>query len=348
MGVVNFLANIMPTVTVPKLDPVVGSFLKTLNGGIGNICLTMIVFTLILKLITFPLDFISRKTAKINQLIQERLKPQLDKIDKQCGDDKRLAQQKKTMLLRKSGQKMVGACLPALVTMALMIYVFTAVNSFTTVTMAQNYNIMAEQYSNIVLNEDGKYGECYDEINHCLTPDGEKVMIEKYESLTPRFLWIKNPYRPDAWQSAVSSYNDFKSGTIGVTALKIEDEFAEIQYEQIMGSIRASDQYKGWNGLMILPILAAAVSFLAQLIMSKTQPQPQASGQSAGTMKMMKYIFPLITLYFAFMYTSGFAIYLLFSSLFSLASTFLIGMFVNKMAERKEEEFHGQQSYRRK
>lgn len=344
MGVVNFLANIVPRVDVPGLDPIIGNILQWLNTSIGNICITMIVFAVLLKVILLPLDFISKRTAKKNQLIQERIKPQLDKIDKQCGDDKRVAQQRKSALMKKSGHKTLGACLPMLITMGLTIYVFFGVNSFVAHTNANNYNDLAKQYEECINDIDYYDGEK-------LTTAGEAAMLEKFEELTPSFLWIKNPMRPDAWQNATFSYEEFKTGSIGVSGIKIKDEFAEDHYNQIIKSIANNPDYQGWNGLMIIPILAFVVSVLSQIIMSKTQPQPQASagGQTQTMTKMMKFIGPAMTLYFTFMYTAVFSIYMFISSLFTLGSTFLLNKIVNKVSYQKEAEIKGgNQSYRRK
>lgn len=351
MGVMSFLANIMPTVAVPRLDAVVGSLLKLLNDGINNICVTMIVFTLMLKLVTFPLDYFSKKTMKQNQLIQEKLKPQIEKIEKQCGDNKQLAQQRKFALMRKEGYKTAGACLPVLISLGLVIYIFSAVNSFSTYTTANLYNNMAEHYTQLIQEVDEETQELkyYDEETYTLNQAGKDKMVEKFESLNPSFLWIKNPWRPDSYKSSISSYEEFKNGTIGVTALKMETEFAEQQYNQIMGSISQSKKYNGWNGILILPILAALVSFLSQFITTKMQGQPQIAGQSKTMMRVTMIMLPAITLYFALTYTSGFSIYLIFNSIFTTLSTIIISKAVNIKAKKQEVEVNSQtQGYRRR
>lgn len=359
MGVMNFLTNIMPTVTVPSLDPVIGNLLKLLNNGLGNICITMIVFTLMLKIVTLPFDYISRKNMKKNQMVQERLKPQLEKIDKQYGDNKQMAQQKKSALMRKEGYKIAGACLPSLITMVLFIYTFTAVNSFTTFTNANLYNEMANEYSYLVQEVEQVDGEqkyiYYDPNTYTLNDDGKKLMAEKYKELNPSFLWIKNPLRPDSYKSATHSYNDFKNGTVGLKGLPIEGEYAAYQYNLIMDSIIEGSEltegrsYNGWNGLLILPILAAAISFLSQFITMRMQKQPQIAGQTQGMMKAMLFIFPAMMLYFALSYTAGFSLYIIFSSGFSTLSTLIISKLVGRNAEKNIEKKKNQmQSYRRR
>jgi len=326
MGFINIL-NQMPQVTVPNLDPVVGAFLKLLNGGVGNICVTMILFTLMLKLLTFPLDFISRRSMKRNQLIQERLKPQLDKIEKQVPDKKQ-AQQVKYALMRKEGYKMTGACLPSIVTLVLFLYIFSALNSFTTYSNAILFNDLAQEYERL-----SKYTieiggvtqrPYYDESTNTLNLDGQELMQEKFQELNPSFLWIKNPWRADAWNAPIRSYQEFKSGGIGLRGLIIEEEFAEDQYNMVMDTITANSKYQGWNGWLILPILAAATSFLSQFISRKMQgPQPGAQGK--GMQMAMMIMFPAMMLYFGVQYTAGFSMYIIFNSIFSTLSMFLIG-----------------------
>jgi len=321
MGFINIL-NIMPRVTIPNLDPVVGAFLRLLNGGIGNICVTMILFTLMLKVLTFPLDFLSRRSMKRNQLIQERLKPQFDKIEKQIKDKKQV-QQVKYALMRKEGYKMMGACLPSIITLVLFLYIFSALNSFTTFTNAELFNRMAQEYERLAVYEEAGDKIYFDEATYTLNPAGQEKMQEKYQELNPSFLWIKNPWRSDSWNSPIATYEEFKSGGIGISGLIIEEEFAENQYYMVMETITANSKYQGWNGFLILPILAAAASFFSQFISRKLQG-PQM-GQGKGMQTAMMIMFPLMMLYFGLQYTSGFSMYILFNSIFSTLSMLLVG-----------------------
>ena len=92
MGVMNFLTGLLPTAAMaaeqmPLLKGEtglhwIGAVFNWINSGIGNIGWTMVLFTVLLKLVTFPLDFISRKSMKKNTIIQERLAPELARLER--------------------------------------------------------------------------------------------------------------------------------------------------------------------------------------------------------------------------------------------------------------------------
>ena len=60
----------------------------------SSIVLGVVLFTVLLKLITLPFDIISRVQTRKNSLIMERMRPELEKLQKQYANDKQLYQQK--------------------------------------------------------------------------------------------------------------------------------------------------------------------------------------------------------------------------------------------------------------
>ena len=82
------------------------------------------------------------KTMKIN----EKMKPELEAIQKKYGNDPKVVQMKQQEVYRKYQFNMMGTCLPMLVSMILQFVVFLTVwNSLQSVA---NYNI-AEKYENM-------------------------------------------------------------------------------------------------------------------------------------------------------------------------------------------------------
>ncbi len=121
-------------------------WLVSFSGIVGGV----VLFTLVLKLITFPFDFASRKSMRKNSLKMEEMRPELEKLQKQYADNKDLYQQKMMALYRKNGYSMFGACLPTILTLIIFI---VALNGFTDYSRYQNklyfYN-MSNAYNNVV------------------------------------------------------------------------------------------------------------------------------------------------------------------------------------------------------
>ncbi|SMO44920.1 YidC/Oxa1 family membrane protein insertase [Saccharicrinis carchari] len=92
-----------------------------LEGGIANYGLIILLLTLIIKLVLFPLTYKSyMSTAKMKVL-----KPQIDEINKKIPADKAMERQKATMALySKAGVSPLGGCLPMMLQMPILFAMF--------------------------------------------------------------------------------------------------------------------------------------------------------------------------------------------------------------------------------
>ncbi|NMD38023.1 MAG: YidC/Oxa1 family membrane protein insertase, partial [Christensenellaceae bacterium] len=90
--------------------------------------------------------------------------------------------------------------------------------------------------------------------------------------------------------------------------------------------------YTHFNGLFILPILAAASQYLTTMLTPQPQ-QPTAEGQP-NTGNFMKWFFPLFTLYICYNYNASFALYWVAANVIAAAETFVI----NKFFDNKEKQ----------
>jgi YidC/Oxa1 family membrane protein insertase len=181
----------------------------------------------------------------------------------------------------------------------------------------------------------------------------QKVYEYYKEGNNSKFLWIKSIWISDSpLQDGVLSYDKFSSnvskyindnkGELNATVLASLSK--ESTYNKVMSKIKADKSMSGANGYFILAILTALFSFLSQFISSRQQKQSGqvTAAQGGGTMKMMMYILPLISVVFAVIYTSAFAIYMITNSfmtlLINLISSFFIDMIEKKKARNQLSE----------
>lgn len=122
-----------------------------LIGAIGFVGVGVIVFTLILKLITLPLDIYSKASMRKNSLKMEKMRPQLEKLQKQYANDQQMYNAKMMELYKKNGYSMFGACLPLIVSLVVFIFVLNAFSSYSKFTDLELFNTMANDYSYAVL-----------------------------------------------------------------------------------------------------------------------------------------------------------------------------------------------------
>lgn len=146
-----------------------GNIIKWLIEGCNSIGVGIIIFTLILKLITLPFDIISRVSTKKNAIKMEKMRPELEKLQKQYANNKELYQRKMQELYKTNGYSAFSACLPSLLTMIIFIVV---IGQFSTYSNYANFGVlckMAETYSETIEN--------YDEVN------GTDLIYEKTVAL---------------------------------------------------------------------------------------------------------------------------------------------------------------------
>jgi YidC/Oxa1 family membrane protein insertase len=128
----------------------IGQIIKWLIEGIGIVGVGIIVFTLILKTIVLPLDIYSRIKTKKQALIMEKMRPQMEKLQKQYANDKNMYNQKVMELQKKNGYSMFAACIPMIVSLVIFMVVFSSFSTYSQYANLESYNNMVGAYNGVV------------------------------------------------------------------------------------------------------------------------------------------------------------------------------------------------------
>lgn len=150
MGLLNLLSSIF----LPSFGNLGGSgnydwlskVIAGLIGFVGDVGIGIILFTLILKLITLPLDIYSRASMKKNNLKMEMMKDDLEKLKKQYKNNEQLYQQKMMSLYKKNGYNAFSACLPTIITLVFFIVVIGAFNKYSRIADREVFVEMGKAY----------------------------------------------------------------------------------------------------------------------------------------------------------------------------------------------------------
>ena len=308
------------------------AILNGINSVIHNYGWSMVVFTLLIKLILLPLDYKSRKSMRR----MTKLQPQIAKLQKKYANDKEKLNQKSAELYRREGVNPMSGCLPLLVSMAILWIMFAAMR-----TVANTE--MASQALNL-LTTGTQANESWLWIKNIWMPDSpfNPVIADNANlRMIPADIWAKvfSSLEP-ASVTALAQYG------IDATTISGETVFAALQtlpiYAQETQLWATMPQlnllivnlsiYAHNNGWFILPILAAVTQYL----MTLSQPQTAAAdpnNPAAGTNKFMKYFFPLFSLWICSSYNAIFALYWVVSNVFAWVQ----GLVMNKMFEKMDE-----------
>lgn len=103
--------------------------LQFLNGFVNNYGVTIILFTLIIKLLLYPLTAKQTKSMKAMQDLQ----PEMDKIKKEHKDDKEKQQQAMMDLYKEHNVNPAAGCLPMILQLAILIPLYRAILSLSDV-----------------------------------------------------------------------------------------------------------------------------------------------------------------------------------------------------------------------
>jgi Preprotein translocase subunit YidC len=188
--------------------------IRWLFAGTHNYGVAVILFTLILKVVLSPLDVWQKMVMTKNNRAMERMKPQLEKLQKQYGNNKELYSQKQMELYRKEKYSMVGACLPTVLTLVIFLMVFSGFNG-----------MIAEQNKNLYIDMESAYnttyvatydevyasteGENIDKITAATSSAkiaAEQAVLDKYAADYEEqnsFLWVQSVFMPDSWKKAI-------------------------------------------------------------------------------------------------------------------------------------------------
>lgn len=143
------LINVIPVVETGGL----GFFAQIINWLVSitsSVAVGIILFTLLLKIITFPFDFMSRASMRKNSLKMEQMRPELEKLQKQYANDKALYNQKMMALYKKNGYSMFGACLPTIITLVIFIIAINGFNSYSQFKCKEYLQDMSIAYNSVI------------------------------------------------------------------------------------------------------------------------------------------------------------------------------------------------------
>jgi len=351
---------------------------NALGGGVASFGWTVVLFTVVLRLILSPLDIWQKVIARKNNKAMERMKPQLEVLQARYADDKQRLQQEQMALYKKEKYSTMGMCLPTIVTFVVFFVVFAGFRQMVGYQFAKDYKECVKTYNAsiseqieqnkdeefIVDNNDGKYDiddvaktEAGAEFYAKAKKNAQHAVYEVYYSedqVTIRsFLWIKNIFVSDNWAQAVPDFATV-TGQKGMATSKLTGITID-EYNDVMADVLGTGGYGKdgkWNGLLILPVLSIALSLLSTKLLSGSQAQPPAPAQDAQgegaekakaqqqSMKMMQYVMPIMMGVFALFYSGAFALYMFTSSLCAILFQLTFNL-IAKLVDKSREGASG-------
>lgn len=100
------------------------TLINWVRGAVGNLGWTLILVTLLVKLVTTPLDFFVKLNTKKQTLVQQKCAPQVAKLQKKFGHDRQTLQVQTNALYKREGLNMGAGCIVMLINLVLTMTIF--------------------------------------------------------------------------------------------------------------------------------------------------------------------------------------------------------------------------------
>ena len=304
------------------LNSLLLTLIKAMHGFINNYALTIILFTIVIKLLVMPLNLKSRRSTMRMSSVQ----PKMAELQEKYKDDQEKLNQKMQELYRKEGISPMGGCLPMIISMVILFAMFYALRTFANEQLVTQFLTFYHH------------------------PDMDP------STLTDSFFWIRNLWMPDSpfatYLPDVNSlqmvdfdvWNRISSGLASSGVIPEALSFANRNemlafIEDVVKPFVASDVYASYvaavpglenlnilglirftiyqegNGWFVLPVLSVLTQILMQKLTMKNQPMPT---EQAGSQKMMIWVMTFMSIYFCAIYNSAFALYWVVSNIYAI------------------------------
>lgn len=313
------------------------SILEWIFSWVGNFGWSIVIFTLFVRLVLLPLDIKSKKSMRAMSKVQ----PKVQALQAKYGNDRDKLNQKLNELYRKEKVSPMAGCLPLLISMPILLWMFSAMRN------------LGNEYTIKMILE--------------IMETGEVPALEGW-------LWIKNVFQPDSFMSTVlPTVNSLKTivavkGSEILTEANIaaaKEFLASAEYAAIAAKFGAGQfvqmqlsliffnpvitlpksfaalfQYA--NGLFILPVVAALSQFFMTKLTGSAPSKPdenasaeQQAAANAMNSGFMKWFFPLFSLWICAQYNAAFAIYWMAANVIQIIQQVFVNMYFNQK-DKKE------------
>ena len=320
------------------------SILEWIYRWVGNYGWSVVVFTLFIRLLMLPFDIKSKKSMRAMNKIQ----PKVALLQKKYANDKEKLNLKLNELYRKEHVSPMASCLPMLITLPILWFMFAAMRN-----MANEHTIQ------MILN---------------IAETGEVPAMQSW-------LWIKNVFQPDSFMSTIlPKVGDTLKTIVPVSGSSILTEanieaarafLATEQYAAIAAQYGANaftsiqlnlvlfrpvltlptsfaNLFQYANGLFILPVLAAVSQFLMtkftngnSIKKDENVPEEQQAAANAMNSGFMKWFFPLFSLWICAGYNAAFAIYWMAANVIQVVQQIIVNWYFDRQDRKAALEEEG-------
>lgn len=309
-----------------------GWLMALLYDWVGSYFLTILLFTVLVRLLLFPLSLNSQKM----QAQRARLAPRLERLQKKYGKDQQKLMEKQQELYQKEGVKMTAGCLPSIIQMLVLMSIIAVI--YKPLTYLQD--IPAEATTSAIT----ALAEIKDENGNPVVTEAE-TKSEYYKELT--LLRHAEKY-PTEIKKALSDAGVTDVDATYATMVETQKEF------KIFGISLLDTPWQGsftkinwlWMIALLSGLTALGTSLISMRFMKAGNPEQQPG--AGCTNNSMLLVMPLMSLFISFTVPGGVGLYWILSNLLAMVQTVILNLIYNPAKIRAQAQLEYEERRRRK
>lgn len=261
-----------------------------------NYAWSIILFTLVTKIILFPLSVKQQKSSAAMAAFQ----PKLEKLKKQYANNQQKLQEEQMKLYSEEGINPMASCLPLFIQFPILYGIFDVVYRPLTHILHAGKDAIAAAT----------------EITKNIFGDAVPVYFQH----RPEIYIVKEVQKdPSAFSSMTEQFPDFVEKVTGFN-------------NKLFGIVDLGDiptlHPEAWNAaaiiLLMIPIMSGIIQLAMTVYMQIRNKKMNPDAPNMGGMNVMLYVMPLFSIWIAFRYPAGIGFYWTMSSLFSFVQSIVL------------------------
>lgn len=312
-------------------------FRFTSSVGILNIGLCIILFTLVVKILMFPLTIKQQKSSKLMTVMQPEIQAIQNKYKGKTDNESMMKMNVETKAVyEKYGTSMTGGCLQLVIQLPILLALYRVIYNIPAYVSSVKTYFMQVVYAitNVSDVADLPEGAGASLLQFAtdhnipltgITKIGDLVG-DSGEVLGNKMVDILYKLNPEQWSELAKRFPE--------AATAITENSAAIEsMNSFLGINLATNPWQGFSpsAAWLIPILAGLSQWFSAKLMMSNQPQQDENSTSAQMMKQMNVMMPLMSVFFCFTFPAAIGIYWVASSVFQIIQQMIVNAYLNKV-----------------
>lgn len=312
----------------------------TSSFGVLNIGLSIILFTLVVKIIMFPLTIKQQKSSKLMAVMQPEIQAIQNKYKGKTDNDSMMRMNVETKAVyEKYGTSMTGGCLQLFIQLPILFALYRVIYTIPAYVAPVKAHFMNVVYaitgasSAASLSEGAAAGLVKFAADQGVALTGVNAIGDLAgvagETLANKMVDILYKLNPAQWTALGQAFPNAAS-VIAENAASIE------RMNTFLGINLSSNPWQGFANpslAWLIPILAGLTQWLSAKLMMTNQVQPNngEADMSSQMMKSMNVMMPLMSVFFCFSFPAAIGIYWVASSVFQILQQVVVNAYLDRV-----------------